>query len=333
MTERHPDLSDIFAARQAIRGVAVETPVIRSALSTPEAPLWLKLETLQPSGAFKLRGAANALAQLTEAEQQRGVVCCSTGNHGTAVAYAAARMGIPATVCLSELVPEVKVRAIEAQGATVHREGRSQDDAQRAADKMVAEDGRTDIPPFDHPDVIAGQGTIGLELLQELPDLETLLIPLSGGGLAAGIAVAAKTIKPSIRLVGISMDRGAAMAESIKAGKPVEVTEVASLADSLGGGIGLKNRHTFALCRDLLDEIVLLTEQEIYRGMTALYREDRQVAEGACAVGHAAILAGKVTLSGPTATVITGRNVDMDQFTRVVTGQPVTLGDVTVEGA
>jgi threonine dehydratase len=332
MKSNRPQLSDILAAHRAMRGVAVETPVIRSTLGRADAPLWMKLETLQPSGAFKLRGAANAVAQLSDDAKLRGVVCCSTGNHGTALAYAARQMGVPATVCVSELVPEVKVNAIEAQGARVVQKGQSQDDAQLEANRLVAEEGVTDIPPFDNFNVVAGQGTIGLELLRDLPELECLLVPLSGGGLAAGIAIAAKTIKPSIRIVGISMDRGAAMAESLRAGKPIEVTELPSLADSLGGGIGLDNQHTFEVCLDLLDDVILLTEGEIYRGMQTLFSQDRIVAEGASAVGHAAVLAGKVTLTGPTATIISGRNVDMDQFTKVVTGQPVCLGKLTVTG-
>jgi threonine dehydratase len=241
-------------------------------------------------------------------------------------------MGVQATVCVSELVPDAKLKALEANGARVVRKGSSQDAAQLEATRLVAEEGLTDIPPFDHPDVIAGQGTIGVELLEQMPALDCLLVPLSGGGLAAGVALAAKTIKPSIRVIGISMDRGAAMAQSLAVGQPVEVEEVPSLADSLGGGVGLNNRLTFAICRDLLDEVVLLSEQEIYIGMRALFERDRLVAEGAAAVGHAAVLAGKVALNGPAATVVSGQNVNMQQFTQVATGQPVTLGDTVVRG-
>lgn len=333
MKSKRPQLSDILKAHRAIRGVAVGTPVIRSTLGRERTPLWMKLETLQPSGAFKLRGAANAVSQLSDDAKKRGVICCSTGNHGTALAYAARQMGVPATVCVSQLVPQVKVKAIEAQGARVVQKGNSQDDAQLEADRLVAKEGLTDIPPFDHFDVVTGQATIGLELMRDNPELECLLVPLSGGGLTAGIAIAAKAIKPSIRIVGISMDRGAAMAESLRAGKPVEVIEVPSLADSLGGGIGLNNQHTFDVCQDLLDEVILLTEAEIYRGMQTLFAHDRLIAEGASAVGHAAVLAGKVMLTGPTATIITGRNVDMDQFTNVITGQPIQLGELLVTGA
>ena len=332
MNSDWPTLSDVYAAARAIRDVTLATPVVRSNLGTEDAPLWLKLETLQPSGAFKLRGASNALAKLSADACRRGVVCCSTGNHGAALAYAAREMGVPATVCVSELVPDTKLRVIETLGASVVRKGKSQDEAQCEAARLVVANGLTNIPPFDHFDVIAGQGTIGLELMQALPELDCILIPLSGGGLAAGIALAAKAMKPDIRVVGITMDRGAAMAESLRAGQPVLVTEVPSLADSLGGGIGLENRLTFAMCRDLIDDVVLVTEAEIYRGIQTVFMRDRIVAEGASAVGHAVILAGKVALTGPTATILSGCNVDMDQFQTVIANQPVTLGDLIVKG-
>ena len=324
-------LADVFAAQNVIRGVADGTPLVPSDLSQKlGGDLWLKLEICQPMGAFKLRGAVNAMAHLpTDA---RGVTCCSTGNHGRAVAYAAAQNGLRAVICMSELVPKTKVDGIRRLGAEVHIHGRSQDEAQTHATRLVRADGLIDIPPFDDPHVIAGQGTIALEMLRARPDLDTLMIPLSGGGLAAGMAVAARAIKPDIRLIGVSMDRGAAMAASITAGHPVEVKEVVSLADSLGGGIGVQNQHTFPLCRRLLDEVVLVTEDDIYTAMQALYYEDRLVAEGACVVGIAALMAGKIVPSPQMGTVITGRNVDMAQFTRVVMGQDVRLGDVIVKG-
>ena len=326
-----PHMADILAAAQRIRGQADATPLLPSALTERLGhPLWLKLETCQPMGAFKLRGALNALAQLPDST--RGVTCCSTGNHGRAVAYAARARGLRAVICMSELVPATKVEGIRALGAEVRLIGRSQDDAQLEATRLVREEGFTDIPPFDYPQVIAGQGTIGLEILQALPDLDTLIIPLSGGGLAAGVALAARTLSPGLRIVGVSMERGAAMQASLEAGRPVPVEEVESLADSLGGGIGLENRHSFALCRALLDEVVLLSEAEIYRAMQALYFEDQLVAEGGAAVGVGALLAGRIATPGRTATIVTGRNVDMGQFTQVVTGQAVTLGDVTVRG-
>jgi len=325
-------LSDIFAARRTIAGVADNTPLVPSPHMTRFCghDFLLKLENMQPIGAFKLRGALNAVMRLPEGVT--GVTCCSTGNHGRGVAYAAARRGMRGVICMSNLVPQTKIDGIKALGAEVRICGTSQDDAQAESERLVKAEGLAEISPFDDPHVIAGQGTIGLEICEARPDLHTLLVPLSGGGLAAGVAVAAKAINPRIRVVGITMDRGAAMYESIKAGKPVEVPELPSLADSLGGGIGLQNKLSFPICRDLLDDIVLVTEDEIYHAMQVLYYEDRIVAEGACVVGLAAVLNGKVTLTGPTATIVTGRNLDMEIFTRIVTGQSVQLGDVTLPG-
>ena len=325
-----PVLADVYAAAKVIAGVADRTPLVPSPHMSAVCghEFLLKLENMQPIGAFKLRGALNAVAGV----QAAGVTCCSTGNHGRGVAYAARARGIRAVICMSELVPQAKVDGIRALGAEVRIAGRSQDAAQAEAERLVAEEGLTEISPFDDLLVIAGQGTIGLEVMANHPELETILVPLSGGGLAAGVAMAAKAIKPSIRVIGISMDRGAAMYESLRAGHPVEVEEVPSLADSLGGGIGMANRLSYPMCRDLLDDAVLVTEEEIYHAMQVLYYEDRIVAEGACVVGLAAVLNGKVNITGPTATIVTGRNLDMAIFTRVVTGQDVVLGDKVIEG-
>ncbi len=329
-----PSVRDVYAARRRIAGVATRSPLVPSPslAARAGAEVLLKLETVQPTGAFKLRGAANAIAALDAAARARGVVCGSTGNHGRAVAYAAGAAAVRAVVCLSALVPSVKVEAVEALGAEVRRVGTCQDEAQLEVDRLVEEEGMVEIPPFDHGHVIAGQGTIGIELFEDRPDLETIVVPLSGGGLVGGIALAAKAIHPGVRVVGVSMERGAAMAASLKAGRPVEVEEVASLADSLGGGIGRANRWTFELCRRLLDDVILLDEAEIYRGMRALFRDDRIVCEGGCAVGPAAVLADKLRLDGPTAMVVSGRNVDMDQFAAVAAGEPVRVGDLVVAG-
>jgi threonine dehydratase len=329
-----PSLADIREARAAIAGAVLQTPLVPSDSLSAQAgqEILLKLESLQPIGAFKLRGATNAIHRLTDEQRRRGVGCCSTGNHGRAIAAAAARSGVRAVVALSALVPVTKVGAIEALGAEVRRVGVSQDQAQVEIDRLVQEQGLTDIPPFDHPDVIAGQGTIALELLEDRPDLSAIVVPLSGGGLISGIAIAAKALKPEIRIIGVSMEQGAAMVESLKAGKPIEVTEVASLADSLGGGIGLENRHTFAICRDLVDETILVSEAEIYRAMQFLFREQRLVTEGGAAVGAAALLAGKLKLDSPTALIISGHNVDPDQFLLVASGAPIKIGDQVVKG-
>ena len=319
-------VEDVQAAAEVLRGRADRTPLVPSLWQG--AQLWLKLEICQAIGAFKLRGALNAVA----AVEGPGVVCCSTGNHGRGVAWAARAAGKRAVVCMSALVPEAKVAGIRALGAEVRITGRSQDDALEEAQRLVAAEGLVEISPFDDPRVIAGQGTIGAEIMAQNPGIETILVPLSGGGLAAGVALAAKAADPSVRVIGVSMARGAAMADSLRAGHPVAVEEVPSLADSLGGGIGMENRLSFPMCRDLLDEVVQVTEAEVYRAIQVHYRVDRLVAEGAACVGLAALMTGKVRAEGPVATILTGRNVDMDQFTQVVTGQDVVLGDVTVKG-
>jgi threonine dehydratase len=329
-----PTLADILAARQRIAGTALQTPLVPSQYLTKAigSDFLLKLEMTQPTGAFKLRGAANAVFALSG--DVPGVVCCSTGNHGRSVAFAAKKRGLKAVVCMSALVPNAKVEGIRALGAEVRIVGRSQDEALAESLRLRDEEGLVEVSPFDDALVIAGQGTIGLEILEERPDVETLLIPLSGGGLAAGIAIAAKAIKPTVKVIGVSMDRGAAMEASIRTGHPVAVTEVASLADSLGGGIGLENRLSFAICRELLDAVVLVSEEEIYRAMQTLYYEDRLVAEGASVVGIAAMQAGKLASlpPGAIATIVTGRNSDMKQFTDIMRGADIDLDGTLVEG-
>ena len=326
-------LADILAAHSTIAGVATGTPLVPSPFLSGRAgtDILLKLEIAQPMGAFKIRGAANAIQALPD--HCPGVTCCSTGNHGRGVAFAAKARGLRAVVCMSELVPEAKVEGIRALGAEIRIVGRSQDEAAEESRRLVEQEGLAEVPPFDDPLVIAGQGTIGLELLEARPDLVTLLVPLSGGGLAAGIALAAKAVKPSLRVIGISMDRGAAMVESLKAGRNVPVEEVPSLADSLGGGLGAGNRLTLDMCGELLDDTVLVTEAEIYRAMQAHYFEDRIVCEGGSAVGAAALLAGKLPgLKGPAATVVSGRNLDMDMHRDIMAGRSVRLGETTLEG-
>jgi threonine dehydratase len=305
-------LADVERAASRIAGRVTQTPLVLSQTLCDRSgqSVYLKLETSQPIGAFKLRGAMNAIMSLGDAERKCGLVTASTGNHGRAVAYSARELGIPAVICMSSLVPANKVEAIRMLGAEIRIVGTSQDDAQDEVQRLMKSRGLISIPPFDDANVVAGQGTIGLEIIETLPDLATVLVPLSGGGLAGGIAVAVKALKPKVRVIGISMERGAAMHAAFAAGKPVMIREEETLADSLGGGIGLSNRLTFALCRDLLDDIVLLTEDEIADGIRHAAHEESLTVEGAGAVGIAAVLAGKVELSGPTALIISGGNID-----------------------
>ncbi|HEK1766147.1 TPA: hydroxyectoine utilization dehydratase EutB [Pseudomonas putida] len=317
-----PQLNDIYLARQRIEALVRRTPMEHSpSLSRlVGVPVYLKLESQQITGSFKLRGASNAVAQLSAEEKPRGVVAASTGNHGRALAYAASRQGVKATICLSQRVPANKVRAIRDLGAHVCIVGNSQDDAQREAERLAAEQGAILLPPFDHPAIIAGQGTLGLEILEQRPDVAQVLVPLSGGGLFAGVALALKTANPQIVTHGISMQRGAAMHASLAAGHPLEVEELPTLADSLGGGIGLDNQYTFSMTRDTCDHLHLLSEASIANAMRHAYREERQVLEGAAAVGIAALLEGLIEPRGPVVVVISGRNVDTDQHLRVLAG-------------
>jgi len=312
---------DIFRARKLIAAHVRRTPLVRSdALSERTGrEVHLKLETLQETGAFKLRGATNRILQLAGDERARGVVAVSTGNHARAVALAAARSGVRAVIFMSKLVPRNKVEAVEALGADVRIVGRSQDEADAEAQRLVEAEGLIYVSPFDDPFVIAGQGTIGLELLEDLPELDTALVPLSGGGLIGGIALALKSADPRIRVIGVTMERGAAMLESQRAGRPVEVEEEESLADSLGGGIGLENRYTFALVRDFVDDMLLVSEDEIADAMAHAYWREQQITEGGAAVGIAALLNDKVQPLGERVVVLlSGRNVDMEAFTKIV---------------
>ena len=324
-------LQDIYAARKRVHGRVRKTPLVPSPDLSERSGgrVLLKLEHHQTTGSFKLRGATNAVRRLSEAEKARGVVGVSTGNHGRGLAYAAAEAGVRCIICMSELVPANKIEGIRAQGAEVRIVGRSQDDAQVEVDRLVAEDGMVMLPPFDHRDIIAGQGTLGLEVLEACPEVETVLVPLSGGGLLSGVALALKSANPAIRVVGITMERGAAMIESQRAGKPVLVEELPSLADALGGGVGLDNRYTFAMVRDLANDLITVTEAEIAAAVRHAYWAEKEVIEGSGSVGIAALLAGKIQKPGACVCLVTGRNLDMTLHKRLIDGEEV---DVAAEG-
>ncbi|MER8847199.1 MULTISPECIES: hydroxyectoine utilization dehydratase EutB [Mesorhizobium] len=316
-------LGDIRAARERIAGKIERTSIVLSA-SLSEGlgvPVQLKLEHRQTTGSFKLRGASNAVASLDAEEKARGVVAASTGNHGRALAHAAKLEGMRAVICMSRLVPKNKLDEIRRLGAEIRIVGNSQDDAQQEVERLVTEEGLVMLPPFDHPAIIAGQGTLGLEVMEQVLDAALVLVQLSGGGLASGVAAAVKGIRPGTRVVGVSMARGAAMKASLDAGRPVLVEELPTLADSLGGGIGLDNRLTFAMCRNLLDDVVLLSEDEIAAGIRHAYEQEREIVEGAGAVGIAALLAGKVKAEGPVVVVLSGRNIDMQLHRKIVCGE------------
>jgi len=314
-------LQDIYLARQTISSLVTDTPLVESPALSEQigVSIHFKLEILQKTGSFKVRGAANKIFNLTSDEKAHGVVTASTGNHGRAVSYAAREIGIPAVVCMSADVPKNKIQAIEALGAEVVIHGKSQDDAFVQAEALQSDRGLTMIPPFDDLHIIAGQGTIGVEILEQLPSVDSVLVPLSGGGLISGIALAMKSANPGIRMIGVSMERAPVMYHSLKAGKPIQMDEDDTLADSLRGGIGLENQYTFEIVRNLVDEVVLVSENEIATAMRFAFKEYRLVLEGAGAVGIAALLAGKVqNIQGDIVSVLSGGNVDMDAFMEIV---------------
>ncbi len=281
--------------------------------------MWLKLESLQATGSFKVRGAASAITQLPSDVRARGVITFSTGNHGLAVASMAHRIGVGATVCVAERTDAAKTEAIRRLGATLVVGGEGQDEAELRCYELARDTGAAVIKPFDDPFVIAGQGTIALEILEQHPQIDTVVVPLSGGGLVGGIALALKLIDPGIRIVGVSMEGGAAMYHSVAAGAPVTVPEAPTLADSLQGGIGRDNRFTFAIVRRYVDDLILVSERAIGDAMALLFAAHRLVAEGAAAVGIAALLEGKIKPGKrDVAVVVSGRNVDPARYLRIV---------------
>ena len=317
-----PTLLDVYKAHRRIGSVVRRTPVIQApelARITGARSVGLKMECLQPTGAFKVRGAANKILSLDDDARRRGVVTFSTGNHGKAVAYVAGRSGIPATVCLSEHVPAYRAEMIRTLGAEVSVKGRSQDEAEDNYRALMEARGLVPVVPFDDPSIIAGQGTIGLEILNRLPDTDVLLVPLSGGGLLAGIAMAAKSINPGIRVVGLSLARSPAMIESLRAGRPVQVEEPHTVADSLLGGIGADNQYTLPMVKTYVDDHLTVDEETIKDGMFHLFHVHRTIAEGAAAIGVGAMLAGGIDLAGKrVVTVVTGASVDSNAYLSII---------------
>jgi threonine dehydratase len=273
----------------------------------------LKLESFQPTGSFKIRGAAARLGAIPPDELDRGVITASTGNHGRAVAHVASLLGLPATICVSEHVPPGKIDMLRRSGCTLDIGGPSQDAAfERATAAAARPDGPILVHSILDPIVLAGQGTCGLEIVEQRPGTALVIVPVSGGGLISGVAVAVRSLLPRARVIGVSMDRGAVMHASLRAGRPVALPEVETLADSLQGGIGLANETTFPIVQRLVDEIVLVTEDEIAAGMRHVLSEHRVVLEGAGAVGIAALLSGRIEApDGPVVVVCSGAAAEL----------------------
>ena len=312
---------DVYLARQRVASVAQRTPLIYSPLLTERvgASVYLKLENLQQTGSFKIRGAANKMLSLTAKEKAQGVITVSSGNHGRAVAYIAGRLGINAVICMSTRVPSNKVEAIRDLGAEVMVYGNSYEEAEIHALQLQEERGLTLIDPFDEPLVIAGQGTIGLELLEDFPEIDTVIVPLSGGGLMSGIALVMKSASHTIRTIGVSMDRAPVMYHSLKAGAPIEMEEEDTLADALVGNIGLNNKYTFRMVQEYVDDVVLVSEDEIAKAMTFALESQHLVVEGGGVVGIAALLHQRVSRLGRNVVVVvSGGNISLPLLLKTV---------------
>jgi threonine dehydratase len=284
--------------------------------------VYLKLENLQETESFKLRGASNKMLHLTSEEQEHGVITVSTGNHGRAVSYVAQYLGMNAVICLSQHVPKQKVQALRRLGAEIVIHGQSYDEAMAHAARLQQERGLTWVDPFDDPFVICGQGTIGLELIEDLPEVDTVIVPLSGGGLISGIGLALKSVDRDIRVIGVSMERAPVMYHSLRAGRPVELEEEPTIADALAGGIYLDNQHTFRLVQRYVDETYLVSEEQIASGMAFALEQHHLVVEGGGAVGIAALLHNRVREIGSNSVVvISGGNVDSALLARIIQGE------------
>ena len=315
-----PSIQDVEQAASRIYDLAVRTPlkpsISLSARSRREA--FLKLETVQPSGSFKIRGVANFISQLLESDDRPTMlVTASAGNHGRAVAYVANQVGLSAVIFVGAGVPEAKVMRIRALNAEVRRSNWDLDEATQEAIEFANVHGGVFIHAFDDAGVVAGQGTIGLEILEALPRVDTIIAPVSGGGLIAGIALAVKSRKPEIRVIGVSMARGAAMIASLRAGRPMWVAEEETLADCLRGGIGLQNQMTFELVRTLVDDVHAVSEDSIAEAMAHALLEERLVLEGGAACSLVPLLEGWELPGETVVAICSGDNVDMAQLLAV----------------
>ncbi|HKU62105.1 MAG TPA: threonine/serine dehydratase [Gemmatimonadales bacterium] len=311
-------LADLRAAAGRVAGVAVRTPLVDvPALGAlAGVPVALKCENTQPIGAFKIRGAYNAIAKVAERGDAPGVVTQSSGNHGQAVAFAAARFGLRAVVVMPESTPAIKVEGVRRHGGEVVLAGRVRSAEQGTrAEAIAADEGLVMIPPFDHPDVVAGQGTIGLEILEQRPDVATILVPVSGGGLLAGICVAVQALAPAVEVIAVEPAGAAKLSAALAAGEPRTLERTESLADGLlTRSVG---RFTFPILRRTVRRAIRVDEDEIAAAVRWLHREAGVAAEPSGAVTTAALLAGKARPSGPTVAVVSGGNVDPDLFHRL----------------
>lgn len=318
MSQSTPTLADVRAAAELLNGIARHTPM-REARWLSERTgglVTFKCENLQRAGSFKVRGAFTRIARLSQEQRAKGVVAASAGNHAQGVAVAAQRLGIKATVFMPLGATLPKVSATRAYGADVVLRGVTIDESLDAARAFAEQTGATLIHPFDHADIVAGQGTVGLEILEDLPEVDTIVVCTGGGGLVAGVAVAAKALKPSIRIIGVQAEGAAAYPESLKAGHPVRLDRMATMADGIA--VGQPGAVPFAVIEDLVDEIVTVDEEQLSQALLLLLERSKLVVEPAGAAACAAVWAHPETFPGTTAVTLSGGNIDPLLLMRVV---------------
>ncbi len=321
-------LDKVYQAAFALKDVARKTDLICAQKISPDNALYLKTENLQVTGSFKLRGAYYKISQLNEEQRKAGIVACSAGNHAQGVALAATQMGIKSIVCMPDGAPISKVEATKALGAEVCLVPGAYDDAYEKACQLRDETGATFIHPFDDEDVIAGQGTIGLEILDQLDDVEAVVVPIGGGGLISGVAYAIKQLRPNVKVYGVQAENAPAMYQSRMKGELVTLDSVSTFAD----GIAVKHPGdtTFELISKYVDDIVTVSEDEIAVAVLALIEKQKLIAEGAGAVSVAAAISGKLPIEGKkTVCVVSGGNIDVNILSRVITRGLVSTGRKT----
>ena len=310
-------LDKIYHASYVLKDVARKTDVLYAPKINPDANVYLKTENLQNTGSFKLRGAYYKISSLSEEEKKHGVIACSAGNHAQGVAFAATKNGIPSVICLPDGAPISKVEATKGYGAQVVLVPGVYDDAYNKALELQKEKGYTFIHPFDDEDVIAGQGTIGLEILSQLPQADAVVVPVGGGGLISGIAFAIKSLNPKIKVYGVQAEGAASMVESLKEEEIVQMERVNTIAD----GIKVKEpgNHTFDLCQKYVDDIVTVSDDEVAGAILSLIENQKLITEGAGAVSVAAVMFNKLPVKGKNVVcVLSGGNIDVTILSKVI---------------
>lgn len=318
-------LDKVYQAAFVLKDAARKTDMIYSQKLSGKSEIYLKTENLQVTGSFKLRGAYYKISKLTEEQKKAGIIACSAGNHAQGVALAATKMGAKSVICMPDGAPISKVEATKALGAEVVLVPGAYDDAYAHACKLRDETGATMIHPFDDDEVIAGQGTIGLEIMEQLPDVDAVIVPIGGGGLISGVAYAVKQLNPNVKVYGVQAERAASMFGSRQKGEAITLDRVSTFAD----GIAVKHPGdiTFDMVQKYVDDIVTVTEDEIATAILTLIEKQKLIAEGAGAVSVAAAMFGKLPIEGKKVVcVVSGGNIDVNILSRVITRGLVTTG-------